>query len=250
VRGHKKAIILIHGFLESPSIFANILPDLKNRLAADIYLPLLPYHGRNLEIAAQFNAAVASDFLSAYIDKVAAKYQSVTVLGLSVGGAILIKLTLENRLPKNVHIVLYSPAIYLLSNTTKGQWIAQTYTLWRKYCNYKKLSCFVPAFESADETARPLFYKEQSLQYKVVPALIEAYALDNALRSKFADISQPFDVIIAKDDNRVNVKAIEAACKENTNCSIHLLPSGKHLPHWGKDKKAFIDTLVNIVNQH
>ena len=54
--GNRKAIILFHGFLDSPRVYTKVLEKLETlSINTDIYAPLLPFHGRNLETAAKLN---------------------------------------------------------------------------------------------------------------------------------------------------------------------------------------------------
>lgn len=101
IKGHKtksyiahrqQAVILIHGFLESPNIFISLFNDQTLRKFADIYIPLLPFHSRNLTESKKFSNKFIMDKMAKYINKIAASYKKVTIIGLSYGGTIALQL--------------------------------------------------------------------------------------------------------------------------------------------------------------
>lgn len=246
---HKKALMIVHGFLESPANFSELISDIKNKIPMDIYVPLLPYHGRNLEKSIPFDNKVIVHYIKSYIDMLSKKYQSVTIMGLSYGGSVLTAIASQEKLPKNVHLILYSPAIFLKSNTAFTRFEIRFYRLWRNYCNYPTLGCNFPSYESVDETAKPTLEAEKTLRYKVIPAVLQLYALDLQNRDRLSQLAIPFSLIVAEDDNRVFYEKLKNACDENKKfCHFYSFPSGRHIIHWGKNKKAFEALLIKLCN--
>ena len=241
--GHKQAIVLISGHMETPDTYAEIIEMGEKLDKFDIYAPLTPFHGRTLDIAANLNNQVVYDYFKNYIKQLSHKYVSLTVVGFSYGGLQLANLLKNNDIPKNVKPILYSPAIHIKSNTPKDYALAWMYAnfLGRKYCNYSALKCGYPVFESVDEEGKHMILKEISLRYRILPAILEMYDLDNKSRNILAEIQQPFTVLIAKNDNRVNYQELYQSCKENAKnaCSFQSFPSGKHVIHYGKLKNKF-----------
>ena len=169
---------------------------------------------------------------------------------MSYGGALLTTLVNAQRVPKNVELILYAPAFYITLNTAFNRLELQLYGSWRKYCDYKILGCGQPNYSSGDETAKPMFDKQKSPPYLIMPALIELFEFDTDNRDKLATIKRPFSLIIAKDDNRVSYTEQKAICERNPPyCHLYTFPSGKHLIHWGAQKKQFEDLLVKLANQ-
>ena len=249
IRGKQRAILFVHGFLDSPVVFAELVDDIKNKVNSDIYVPLLPFHGRDLKSAAQFNNKIILDSLDQTINTLAKKYQSLTVVGLSYGGALLTTLVNEHKIPDTVHLILYAPAFFLKSNTYWTRAEAHIYGWWRMYCNYQALGCGSPSYSSGDAVSRPMFDKEKSLQYVVIPAVLQLYQFDLEHRRGLSDIHRPYSLIIAVDDNRVSYEETKAACAANQPyCHFYSFSSGKHNIHWGANKNKFETLLVKLLS--
>ena len=243
---HAKAVVLIHGFLESSEAYDDYLKKLKDLDQLDVYVPLLPFHARDLQTAADFSTQKISDFLADYIAKVASTHKMVTLVGVSFGGAQLMILDKEGRLPDNTKLVLYAPAVYILSNTPVGKLEVYAYSLFRNYCNYRLLGCGYPAFGSGDDAARDFLIHEKNLRYTVMPAVKQLFAQDDHIRDHLAEINHPFQLIIAKDDNRVSYPIQNKICQQNSFCTSLIYESGKHVIHAGRHKDDMLKKIVEI----
>lgn len=249
VRGQPQALVLVHGLLDSPNLFTELIGDLAPRLAADIYAPLLPFHGRDLESAARFDNAAIGSYLKNYLGELAARYRTVTVLGLSYGGAQLLDLARRGELPANLELVLAAPAVFVRGNDVPGRLKARVYGWWRDYCDSPLLGCGYPSYDSGDAAARPLLERKISLGYKVIPAVEETYRLDLANRQSLAHPPRPYRLIVAADDNRVDFAAQQQACAAaGAACRFYPFPAGRHLVFLGANRAAFADLLVAFVN--
>jgi len=246
----KNALVFIHGFMDSPEAFKENIADIKDKVNADIYAPLLPYQSRNLQTAAQFKNDVIIQFLTNYFATLAKKYQNITVVGHSYGGLLLIAMQKMGQLPNNIHIILYAPAVFITTNTVFGNFEVRAYGLWRNYCNYTFLGCGFPGYESGDAAARTLIAKEPTLRYVIMSAMVPLYTLDLENRDYFKKMDKPHSIIIAKDDNRVSYSPIAADCLANKKyCTLYPFATGRHLLHWGKNKKAWEELIVSAVNK-
>lgn len=246
----KRALILIHGFSESPETYSEIISDLKNKTNMDIYAPLLLFHGRDLPTAAQLDNRVVLDDLKQSIQTLSKQYKVLTLVGLSYSGTLLIELASRQELPENIHLILVSPAIFIQSNTWFGRVSARIYGWWRHYCNYSVLGCDFPTYESGDQVAHKKFDEEKTLRYTIIPALRQVYELDLKNRDGLLKINRPYDLIVAEDDNRVDFKRQEIACKQNSQyCHFHPFPSGKHMIHWGGQKQKFERLLIKLAEE-
>ncbi len=83
VHSHLSALIIIHGYLGSPDIFRDLADNKKINAKVDVYVPLLPYEGRNLETVSKYNNKLTSDYLKTYINKLSPHYKHVVILGYS-----------------------------------------------------------------------------------------------------------------------------------------------------------------------
>lgn len=248
--GHKKALVFIHGHMETPAVWSEIVELGKHTNAFDIYAPLLPYHGRTLETASLLDNKIIYNYIKNYISKLSGEYEHLTVVGLSYGGLQLLNLAKNQDLPKNVYPILYGPATYIRSNNWQGWLKAYLYqTLFRNYCNYDSIGCAYPVYDSADERGKELIEKEISLRYRVLPAILQMYDFDSATRGAIKRIKNPFSVLIAEDDNRVDYQKVKEECAANSKCRFVSFPSGKHVIHYGKWKEKFFEVITKKYNK-
>ncbi len=245
--GKQQAIIFIHGFASTPRAFTTLIEDIKNKSDSDIYAPLLPYNGRDLQTLSKTNNQVVLNYLEQLITHFAAIYKKITIVGLSYGGAQLAKLTMDNKIPTNATLIFYAPAFYLTSNNFLQRSFAKIYSHSRDYCEYKFLGCTYPSYESADEESKAQFANQADFPYLDVPALLTMFEFDLDNRYVLKNIHRPFNIIIAKDDNRVSFKKIKHDCDKNGKyCNLYMFNSGKHLIHWGANKKVFEELILKI----
>ena len=246
---HAKAVVLIHGFLENSEVYDDYLKKLTDLDQLDVYVPLLPFHGRDLQTAANFSNQKIADFLADYLGKIASAHTTVTVVGVSYGGAQLLSLDKEERLPDNTRLVLYAPAVYIISNTSMGKLKVYAYSLFRNYCNYAALGCAYPVLDSGDDTAREFLIYETNLRYKVISAVKELFIQDDQVRDHLAEIKHPFHLIIAKDDNRVSYPDQNRICQQNSFCSALVYESGRHVIHAGRHKDDLLQKIIGIASK-
>jgi carboxylesterase len=94
LKGSKKAIIFVHGFPSTPATFKFVIPEAEER-GYDVFAPLLPGFGTDKDEFLKTNFtqwyAYLRDF---YLDK-RKKYEKVYLVGLSLGGALTLKLSEE-----------------------------------------------------------------------------------------------------------------------------------------------------------
>ncbi|MDF1758285.1 MAG: alpha/beta fold hydrolase [Legionellaceae bacterium] len=248
--GMRRAILFIHGFSDSPAIFTGMIKDIQKRSLSDIYAPLLPFCGRDLQSISQSDNQIQLEFIKQSIQILSKKYKKVTVVGMSYGGALLAKLAYDKKIPKNVNLILYAPAFHIKSNTLLARYVAKTYSKWRDYCNYEILGCGYPSYASGDETAREKFSQEKSFKYVNVPALLDMYKFDLENRKDLSYISRPYSVVVAVDDNRVSYKNIKSACYKNKRyCRFYSFPSGKHIIHWGENRRKFENLILKLSSE-
>lgn len=244
----QQAIIFVHGFASTPRVFAELIKDIKDKANGDIYAPLLPYNGRDLQTLSQTDNQVVLNYLEQLISNFAKIYQKITIVGLSYGGAQLTKLVADNKIPANATIVLYAPGFYITANNFFQRNFAKVYKTWRDYCDYKIFGCSSPNYTSADSIAKPQFASQKDFDYVSIPAVIKMFEFDLQNRDLLKKIRRPFKIIIAENDTRVSYTKIKNDCKINHKyCKLYSFSSGKHLIHWGKNKQKFEGLLLKIL---
>lgn len=247
--GNKEAIVFLHGFLETPEAFHEVAYDKKWNGAFDIYVPLSPFHGRDLKAASKFNNKIIAEKISKYIKNIASQYERVTIVGFSYGGGLLVRMIKNKMLPDNASFVLYAPAVYIKSNHLWGNVKLWLYALWRNYSNYELLKTGFPVYQSGDMKARAFIEQEKNLRYQVMSALKQMYANDDQNREYISHMDHPFHIIIAEDDNRVSYKDLKRVCDQNKLCTLHTFPSGRHLVHHGEHKDEITKLFFDLANE-
>lgn len=248
-KNNANALVLVHGFLETPDTFRELINEVSQKTTLDIYAPLLPFHGRNLQTAAQLDNQTVLDYLQGYLGGLSKQYKTLTVVGLSYGGALLVDLASKGKLPANVNLVLYAPSIYGFTDLLSSKIKRGVYGLWRNYCNYPAFGCQFPVYESGDAVAATAIANEINLRYKVNSAVTQLAKLDMENRENLTNLKRPFSLIIAKDDNRVSYEKLKNVCEANkTYCHFYSFPSGKHVIHMGANKEAFTNLIIQLTN--
>jgi carboxylesterase len=104
--GNSRGVLLLHGFGDTPQTLGFLANELHSA-GYDVRAPLLPGHGRTFE---SFAASRHKDWLSYARDELKAmraNHASVTLAGLSMGGAIAAILAAEN--PDTPTLVMMAP---------------------------------------------------------------------------------------------------------------------------------------------
>ena len=244
---HTQAVILIHGLQDSPETYHHFIEDTRLGERYDVYVPLLPFHGRDLRAASQLDNEVTLRFLDEYIRDTATGYRAVVIIGYSYGAALVVKLAKQRTLPDHARVILYAPGIYAHQNDLLRRVLMHGYRLFRKYCNYDELGCSFPVYVSGDDAARGFAEAERSLRYRVVPSTLEAFRLDREAQDYFGATPIPFDLILAADDNRVEASKLVRDCQGNANCRLHVFPSGRHAVHEGHHRRAFARLVLGLI---
>lgn len=89
--GHKKAVILVHGFPSSPSAYRKAA-DLYFNAGFDVFIPLLPGFGTSPDDFVKTNFSQWFDYLCRFYEEKRALYSSLFVNGTSMGGSLTLKL--------------------------------------------------------------------------------------------------------------------------------------------------------------
>lgn len=247
---HQNCLVLLIGHMDTPQKFYEIYEKAKAEDKFDIYLPNLPFHSTTIEEGTKLDNKVVSAYLENFLKDLSSKYEKVTVVALSYSGLIMAKLLSEEKIPLNIDVVLYSPAIYLKNNNFLNYW--STYLLpgiFREYYNYDLppiLPTGFPVYESGDGVARKDIANEVKFRYRIFRALRVLFELDRQTKGVINKIKRPFKILMAKDDNRVPHDKLREECNKNSNCEFISFSSGKHAIHFGALKEKFYTTLSNI----
>jgi len=90
----RKAILFIHGFPSTPKTYKHVAPMVVEA-GYDVYAPLIPGFGTNHEDFINSNFSQWYAYLSDFYKEKRARYEKLYLVGLSMGGALTLKLAEE-----------------------------------------------------------------------------------------------------------------------------------------------------------
>ncbi|MEX2110341.1 MAG: alpha/beta fold hydrolase [Gemmatimonadaceae bacterium] len=194
--------LLLHGFGDTPQTLALLAKRLK-AAGYGVHAPLLPGHGRNL---AAFTKSGADEWAaaarSAFVD-MSRRHRSVSIVGLSMGGALAIALTAEVQdVPALALIAPYIEMPRVLSLA------ASTHRLWGRFAG--EISAQSP------QSIHDLIERERSLAYGTVTGsgLYQLLKVVRRARKALADVRAPTLLIQSRDDPRCSPRGAEQAMKK------------------------------------
>lgn len=126
-----RAVLLLHGFGDTPQSLARQAHALHAR-GWTVVAPLLPGHGRTLEDFQRSNAAQWAACAREAYDKLAASHESVAVVGLSMGGALAVRVVAEAARAPSA-LVLIVPYLHLSANARAWTTLWPLWSLWRAW---------------------------------------------------------------------------------------------------------------------
>jgi carboxylesterase len=190
--------LLLHGGGDTPQVLSQLAEFLHGR-GFCVRAPLLPGHGRSLRDLATAGASLWHNEVRREFDAMRAKHGSVAVVGLSIGGALAIKLAAERDIPA---LVLLAPYVAMPAAVRR---LAATTALWGWLLPYFS-SRNTRSIRDADAAARALgrgLLTPLTLRafYDVVIAAADALPLVRA----------PALVIQSREDNRISRESAERA---------------------------------------
>jgi len=183
-------VLLLHGFGDTPQTLALLARKL-HKAGYSMYAPLLPGHGRNMEA---FEKSRATDWISAAksaLTQMRSRHDSVSVVGLSMGGALAVLLAAEfHDIPALILIAPYlgMPRMLRLA--------ASTYWLWGR------LAGEVNARDP--RSIHDPIEREKNLAYGAVTGreLFELWKVVRLARKSLTRVETPTLIIQSREDPR------------------------------------------------
>ncbi len=111
--GNEKAILFIHGYPTTPHMYKEVA-KYSSENGFDVYAPLIPTFGSCLEDFTKTNFSSWFGFIENYYSKLRREYKKLYVVGVSMGGAMALKIAeVETEFNKPDGIaVLSAPVVY------------------------------------------------------------------------------------------------------------------------------------------
>jgi carboxylesterase len=193
--------LLLHGFGDTPQTLAGLAKKL-NRAGYGVHVPLLPGHGRTMEA---FGQSGADDWAAAAknaLNDLRWRHRSVSVVGLSMGGALAVALTAES--PDVPALALIAPYIEM---PRKIRLAASTHWFWGRFAG--EISAQNP------RSIHDAIAREKSLAYGSVTGsrLYELLKVVRRARKAFSGVRAPTLLIQSREDPRCSSRGAEDAIK-------------------------------------
>jgi carboxylesterase len=192
-------VLLLHGFGDTPQTLALLARKL-HKSGYSLYAPLLPGHGRNMDA---FAKSRATDWIAAAKSAFAemrGRHNSVSVVGLSMGGALGVLLAAEHDdIPALVLIAPY------LGMSRVLRLAASTHWGWGR---------FVGDVNARDpRSVRDPIEREKNLAYGAITGrtLHELAKVVRLARKSLTDVKAPALIIQSREDPRVAPDVAEFA---------------------------------------
>jgi len=197
-----KGVLLLHGFGDTPQT----LSLLARRLRAAGYAvlaPLLPGHGRTMRA---FNESTAADWIAASeqaLKEMQTRCADVSVVGLSMGGALGAIVTASNRSVRS--LVLIAP---YLGMPLPIRLAASTHWVWGRIAG--EINARDP------RSIKNPIEREKNLAYGAVTgrALFQLWTVVRRARKTLSSVEAPTLIIQSRDDPRIAPAVAEWALRQ------------------------------------
>lgn len=253
VKGHDKAVLFIHGFPTTPSMYSYPAKVFSER-GYDVYAPLIPTFGADYKEFEETSFSQWFSFIDDYYIELKNKYERVYVIGVSMGGAMTLKIAEKyssSPLAPEKIAVLSAPVAYnsLIRDHFVTSWsfyIGRFLALFIKEIGAKCIEC-KPESEDGNEnwTGYGGTFPRQGL------SLI--YNL-KIIRKDLAKVSAPIISIHDKGDKTVpfgNQKIIlSSISSSDIEAYSPEMPNYRHTHHsllmYDSCKKEYTDLIFNF----
>ena len=192
-----RAVLLLHGFGDTPQTLEYLAAYIHAQGWA-VRAPLLPGHGRTLDAFAASRSTDWIEFARGELESLQSRYETVAVVGLSMGGSLATILAAECS---SVHaLVLLAP--YLSMPTRLRRAASMHYVL----------GAAVPYLRGGgDRSIRDPHEVARNLSYGfITPRLVfELSRVVDRARAAAATVTAPTLVVQSRQDNRIPPEAAE-----------------------------------------
>ena len=200
--GGSHGVLLLHGFGDTPQTLS-LLARRFAKSGYGVYAPLLPGHGRSMDA---FRKSRADEWINAARDALSRmrdRYQTVSVVGLSMGGAISVIIAAETSAITS--LVLIAP---YLGMPTYLRIAAAAHWLWGPLAGEINAS--------SPRSVHDPIEREKNLAYGAVTGrtLFELSRVVKRARNALPRVTAPTLVILSKEDPRVAPGVAEFAMKK------------------------------------
>ena len=192
-------LLLLHGFGDTPQTLG-YLADHMHALGWGVRAPLLPGHGRTLDAFATSRADQWVDYAREELVSLRSRYESVAIVGLSMGGALATILASDTRDVRA--LVLVAPYLSMPTRLRRAAGV------------YRALGVLFPFLRGGgDRSIRDPREAARNLAYGfATPRLVyELRRVVDRARAAAPAVSAPTLVVQSRQDNRIPPDAAQRA---------------------------------------
>ncbi|MDP3562476.1 MAG: alpha/beta fold hydrolase [Legionellaceae bacterium] len=218
-----RALLLLHGFASSPAIYRELLPTFTMYDA--IVCPVLAGHADSIDA---FAKSTANDWLETVIHAgqlLAKRYETVDVMGLSLGGLLACKLSEYMTIN---HLYLLAPALVLCGPTRVLLTCAQVL----RKLGLKRITNHAGNFHIKGHA---------ELTYRQLPLKAIIEILTYVSTNQFKLPRCPTDLFLGRYDEVVDSSAVARLFANDLNTKIHWLNNSAHILPLDGDIEAIVD---------
>jgi len=234
---NSKAVLIVHGFTGYPGEYYELAHSL-NKVGYTVAVPRLPGHGTNRR---DFNSTGWRDWLShvenTYLD-LQSQYQSISVVGLSMGGILAILLGARFQPEK---LVLLAPGMAAANRLFY-------WTPWLKWF-VKELKADWSPRDGDTENIRRLGQEYWSVHN--VPQLSQVLKLQKKAKRVLPDIDCPILLMVSEQDEMVPLSAVEVISRgvSRKQLQTEILSKSSHVLVTGVEKEYVQKRVINWLLQ-
>jgi carboxylesterase len=192
-------VLLLHGFGDTPQTLA-LLARRLHKSGFSVYVPLLPGHGRDMKAFGKSRAGEWIDAAKTAFAEMRSRHQRVSIVGLSMGGALAVVVASERDDVSAVALI--APYLGMPKLLRLAAW---THWIWGR---------FAGEMNSRDpRSIRDPIEREKNLAYgKVTPrALFELATVVRLARRSVHQVKAPTLIIQSREDPRCTPAVAEFA---------------------------------------
>ena len=224
----KSALLMVHGFSDTPQMYRKLGPKLASR-GYDCHTILLPGFGRDVEAYANGKSEKWVQKVEEKLRELKNEYEHVVLVAHSLGGAVSINVTLDGETRPDA-LVLLAPAIEVSNSRSP---ILPT-RFWHEFSKYALPSTKI-TYSPFKMDAKDPAEQERELRNRFSPRSVvdETFKLIDANRGRAGEIQCPTLVFNAVNDKVVDPNAIESfyeQCGSEAKGITRLSESGHMVP--------------------
>lgn len=224
---NKELVFFVHGFNSNPQANKDLLSKF-DKSKFDIYCPLLPYHGRDVDSLDKIDFEEIENFVLFRLRKIDDDYRKVHIIGFSMGATIVMNLLSLNKFSNRKYKVsLISPAIMVKMNTDFYKGMLKAKSLFSKYIRSK--------FRTKSTSLAARFNQSNFLLFYSINSILSYFSYESSVVKNFYDNGKSFNVYLGDSDKFVKINSIKKFFSGISSAKTNVYDLGKHFFAYEED---------------